>query len=111
MSISSANSQAAASLASNYINSTTTSNSNQSTSMLSDLDLKHISSTASPGESYSTNGTSVASNNHHKSSQHVIFSTSPITNDVWMSALNQQMPLPNLTDAILETDIFYPLVS
>ena len=111
MSISSANSQAVSSLASNYINSTTTSNSNQCTSMPSDLDLKHIISPASPGENYSTNGTSVASNIHHKSSQHVLLSTSPITNDVWMSALNQQMPLPNLTDAILETDIFYPLVS
>ena len=78
--------------------------------MTSDLDSKNISNTASQGEICSTNGTSQTSNNHHKSSQHNLYSTSPITNDVWMSAMNQQIPLPNLTDAILETDIFYPLV-
>jgi hypothetical protein len=111
MSLSSANNAAASSLASNYISLTTPSNSNESTSMPGDLDLKNIGSTDSPGESYPTNGNSLASNNHHKSSQHNLYSASPLTNDVWMSAMNQQMPLPNLTDAILETDIFYPLVS
>ena len=57
--------------------------------------------------------TSQASNHHHTASHNIQCSPSPVINDVSIMAnSNQQMSLlPNLTDAILETDIFYPLVS
>ena len=57
--------------------------------------------------------TSQASNHHHNASHNIQCSSSPVINDVFIMAnSNQQMSLlPNLTDAILETDIFYPLVS
>ena len=57
--------------------------------------------------------TSQASNDHHTASHNIQCSSSPVINDVFIMAnSNQQMSLlPNLTDAILETDIFYPLVS
>ena len=61
----------------------------------------------------STFTTSQASNHHHTASHNIQCSSPPVINDVFiMTNSNQQMSLlPNLTDAILETDIFYPLVS
>merc|ERR1719361_1538482 len=55
--------------------------------------------------------TSQSSNHHHTASHNIQCSPSPVINDVFIMAnSNQQMSLlPNLTDAILETDIFYPL--
>ena len=116
MSLSAASKQTVASVASPFVSPTSTSSSNQITSTQNNFDLKNIGSIASSVVNYSTtdvspNATSITSNSHHKNSQNSLYSTSPITNDVWMAALNQQMPLPNLTDAILDTDFFYPFVS
>ena len=79
---------------------------------------KTISNAATSCSDGSTNiphtfTTSQASNHHHTASHNIQCSPSPPINDVFIMAnSNQQMSLlPNLTDAILETDIFYPLVS
>ena len=106
-------SQISTSLANAYKNPTPTSNSDQTLSMSTNSELRNVNGLAS--SSYSTHNNSPSndiatssstSNSHHKTSQNVLYSTSPLNNDVWMS----QMNLPNLTDAILESDIFYPLV-
>ena len=105
-------STASTSLTTAYINAASTSNSNQ-TSLSPNSDLRNVNSRV--GSSYSSltdssandiTTSSNALNSHHTTSQNLSYSTSPLTNDVWMS----QMNLPNLTDAILESDIFYPLV-
>ena len=105
-------STASTSLTTAYINAASTSNSNQ-TSLSTNSDLRNVNSRV--GSSYSSltdssandiTTSSNALNSHHTTSQNLSYSTSPLTNDVWMS----QMNLPNLTDAILESDIFYPLV-
>ena len=113
MNLSATPSQISTSLTSAYINAASTSNSNQTTSMSENSDLRNIGGVAS--SNYSTLNdsdandiatSSTASTSHHKTSQTLSYSTSPISNDAWMAQIN----LPNLTDAILESDIFYPLV-
>ena len=105
-------STASTSLTTAYLNAASASNSNQ-TSLSTNSDLRNVNSRV--GSSYSSltdssandiTTSSNALNSHHTTSQNLSYSTSPLTNDVWMS----QMNLPNLTDAILESDIFYPLV-
>ena len=113
MSLSAASSQISTSLTTSYMNAASTSNSNQTSSMSTNSNLRNVNGLL--GSDYSSHNnsssndiatSSTASNPHHKASQNPSYSTSPLTNDVWMS----QMNLPNLTDAILESDIFYPLV-
>ena len=113
MTTSASPSHVSTSLANAYINPTSTSNSNQTTLMSTNSELRNVNGLAS--SSYSTHNnspsndiatSSSASNSHHRTSHNILYSTSPLNNDVWMS----QMNLPNLTDAILESDIFYPLV-
>ena len=113
MSLTATPSQMSTSLPSAYMNAASTSNSNQTTSVSTNSDLRNIDGIAT--SNYATLNDSIAndiatsstvSTSHHKTSQNLSYSTSPLTNDAWMAQIN----LPNLTDAILESDIFYPLV-
>ena len=105
-------STASTSLTTAYLNAASAPNSNQ-TSLSTNSDLRNVNSRVGSNYSSLTDSSandittsSNALNSHHTTSQNLSYSTSPLTNDVWMS----QMNLPNLTDAILESDIFYPLV-
>ena len=97
-------------------NALLTSDSNLTVSKPSIYNSKNVGNAVDSISTYSTNSsftssTSSTSNNHHKTDQNTPYTTSQINNDIWMATVNQHVPLPNLTDAILETDIFYPLVS
>ena len=104
-------STASTSLTNAYINAASTSNSNQ-TSLSTNSDLRNVNSRV--GSSYSSltyssandiTTSSNALNSHHTTSQNLSYSTSPLTNDVWMS----QMNLPNLSRCYIRIRYFLSL--